>query len=170
LVTVRKHRADAVLVDVSAPAGIQFIAALFADDVGVPVIAVSVMKDEQAVLSSLEAGATGVLDEDFLPGDVVTAVEAARRGELHCSPRIASLIGRRMAALSAASGESTRVRLTPQEQRIMQLRSKGLSTKEIARELVIEPQTVKNHIHNARVKLGITGGRNSALRGARGWS
>jgi DNA-binding NarL/FixJ family response regulator len=49
------------------------------------------------------------------------------------------------------------VRLTEREQEIFDLIARGLTNKEIARELDISDQTVKTHLHRAYVKLQQSG-------------
>ena len=53
---------------------------------------------------------------------------------------------------SAANGNG----LTPRERQIAAFVAKGLSNKQIARNLSIERTTVKNHVHTILVKLGIS--------------
>jgi DNA-binding NarL/FixJ family response regulator len=78
------------------------------------------------------------------------------KGELACSPRIAAALFERLAALSsksaAARWDSV---LTPREREIAGLLVRGLPNKVIARDLFLEPATVKNHVHNILQKLNL---------------
>ena len=62
--------------------------------------------------------------------------------------RIAELAAERMPSIAQSS-----IKLTPRELEIITEIAAGLSNKEIAQQLSIEPQTVKNHIHNILDKL-----------------
>jgi DNA-binding NarL/FixJ family response regulator len=45
--------------------------------------------------------------------------------------------------------------LTPREKQILQLMAEGLSNKEIAQQLYLQPQTVKNYVHPVLQKLNL---------------
>jgi DNA-binding NarL/FixJ family response regulator len=88
--------------------------------------------------------------------DLETAVELAARGEIHCSPRIASALARRLAVLAddEAPPEPT-LGLTARELQVVELIQEGLSNKEIAQQLCIELPTVKHHVHHILSKLDV---------------
>jgi DNA-binding NarL/FixJ family response regulator len=86
----------------------------------------------------------------------VAAIKAAARGEVHCSPKIAGSLFRRIAALSTErSGRAAAGALTAREAQILKLVQEGMSNKMISRTLGIELPTVKNHVHSILVKLGV---------------
>src|SRR5205807_1012175 len=77
-------------------------------------------------------------------------------GETVCSPCVAGTLFRRVAALSRARTPAAQApRLTSREVEILRLVARGLSNKEIARILCVQPSTVKNHVHRFFEKLGI---------------
>jgi DNA-binding NarL/FixJ family response regulator len=121
------------------------------------IVGFGVPDDEDSVVALLEAGASGYVTTEQPLGDLVTAVEAAAVGELSCPPVISAALARRIAALAKrtkpdpASGP-----LTPRQREIAGLIVEGLSNKQIARRLLIEQATVKNHVHTILVKLGVT--------------
>ena len=64
---------------------------------------------------------------------------------------------RRLRELSAAvAGPDPEARLTRREVEVLELIEEGLSNKLIARRLSIQEQTVKNHVHNILLKLGVS--------------
>ena len=78
------------------------------------------------------------------------------RNELVCSPRVASMLFRRVAAIgSERSHGPDNGALTRREHEIVSLMTQGLSNKEIARQLRIQNATVKNHIHSILAKLHV---------------
>jgi DNA-binding NarL/FixJ family response regulator len=88
--------------------------------------------------------------------DVVAAIRAAARGEVHCSPKVAGSLFRRIAALSPdRTHRSGNGALTAREAQILKLIQAAMSNKMISRTLGIELPTVKNHVHSILVKLGI---------------
>jgi two-component system nitrate/nitrite response regulator NarL len=123
---------------------------------GAKVIALSV-DEESEVLPLAQAGISGYVTRDASLADVVAAAEAAVRGELSCSPRVAAGLLQRVALL-ARDGEPERDdRLTAREREIVGLIGSGLSNREIGEHLFIERTTVKNHVHNILTKLKVSG-------------
>jgi DNA-binding NarL/FixJ family response regulator len=139
---------------VSVPHGMRTLAAALPE---ASIVAIGVPDDEAAVVALLEAGVAGYVTADQPFADLITAVEAAANGELQCSPRLAAVLAKRVAALATsgprASGGDT---LTPRQREIATLIAEGLSNKQIAHRLSIERATVKNHVHSILLKLAVT--------------
>jgi two-component system, NarL family, nitrate/nitrite response regulator NarL len=120
------------------------------------IVALGMPDDETQVLSCAQIGIAGYVTRDGSVEDVVAAIKAAARGEVHCSPKIAGSLFRRIAALSAErSGRTVSGALTAREAQILKLVQEGMSNKMISRNLGIELPTVKNHVHSILVKLGV---------------
>ena len=85
---------------------------------------------------------------------LIGVVEEAAAGRLLCSPAIAGALRDRLAALAAAERLRATSGLTRREREIAPLVEQGLTNKEIAARLCIEPTTVKNHVHSILGKLG----------------
>ncbi len=120
------------------------------------IVALGMPEDESQVLSCAQVGIAGYVTRDGSLEDVVLAMKAAARGEVHCSPKIAGSLFRRVAALATARpGRASPGTLTVREAEILRLVQQGMSNKMISRNLGIELPTVKNHVHSILVKLGI---------------
>ena len=120
------------------------------------IVALGMPDDETQVLSCAQIGIAGYVTRDGSVEDVVAAIKAAARGEVHCSPKIAGSLFRRIAALSAKrTAPATAGILTAREAQILKLVQEGMSNKMISRTLGIELPTVKNHVHSILAKLGI---------------
>lgn len=120
------------------------------------VVALGMPEDESQVLSCAQIGIAGYVTRDGSLEDVVAAINAAARGEVHCSPKIAGSLFRCIAALSTERPRrSVYGALTAREAQILKLVQEGMSNKMISRALGIELPTVKNHVHSILVKLGI---------------
>ena len=103
--------------------------------------------------------------------DLIETIRSVSRGELLCSPRIASSLVRALRVQPPKPGaDHLAVMLTAREQQIVPLLDRGLSTKEIAAALHIEVTTVKNHMHNLLEQLHVASRGEAAarLRGASG--
>jgi DNA-binding NarL/FixJ family response regulator len=120
------------------------------------IVALGMAENEAEVLSCAQIGIAGYVTREASIADMLEAVEATARGEVHCSPKIAGSLFRRIAALSTerANG-STPSALTARESQILRLLQQGMSNKMISRSLGIELPTVKNHVHSILAKLGI---------------
>jgi two-component system, NarL family, nitrate/nitrite response regulator NarL len=139
---------------VSAPAAMRTLATALPD---AKIVAVGVPDDDDALLALLEAGIAGYVTADQPLADLVGAVEAASHGELQCPPRVSAALAKRVAALAALETSQTPdASLTARQRQIATLIAEGLSNKQIARRLSIELATVKNHVHNILVALGVS--------------
>jgi two-component system, NarL family, nitrate/nitrite response regulator NarL len=120
------------------------------------IVALGMPEDETQVLSCAEIGISGYVTRDGSVEDVVAALRAAARGEVHCSPKIAGSLFRRIAALSTERpARPATGALTAREAQILKLVQEGMSNKMISRTLGIELPTVKNHVHSILAKLGV---------------
>ena len=120
------------------------------------VIAFAVREEEAEVLACAEAGVAGYVACDASSDELAAILCSAGSGELACSPRLAAILFRNVAALAREHGGAQLPLLTPREREILGLIDGGLMNKEIARALSIELTTVKNHVHHILEKLGVT--------------
>jgi DNA-binding NarL/FixJ family response regulator len=165
LLQVLKAPPDVVLSDVRMPrlGGIGLVRALRERDCPVPVLLLSTFDDSQALIEGLQAGAQGLLLKTIEPAPLLEAIAAAARGV----SLFASLPNEQLlAALSRAhvvheprpqwaDGGRLASELTAREQAVLDLMSRGLGNKDIARALNLAEGTVKNHVSAILGKLGI---------------
>jgi DNA-binding NarL/FixJ family response regulator len=126
--------------------------------------------ESELPLRCLEAGAWSCLPERANPQDVLHALEAAGRGESLLAPEVAGEVIRRIRQLSVVGGQDppglgVSQELTPREREILALVTRRMSNSEIARELVVEVGTVKNHVHSLLKKLGVESRHEAAALG-----
>jgi two-component system, NarL family, nitrate/nitrite response regulator NarL len=165
---LREFGADLVLLDVARPGSLEVLELLLRECPHVKVVALGVEEKPDTVLGLVEAGAVGYVPRDGTVEDLLHALEAVRRGEVVCSPRIAGSLVRRVAALASERPTDARTYvLTEREREILGLIEQGYSNKHIARTLGIKIPTVKNHVHSILDKLGVPG-RGAAAALARG--
>ena len=157
---------DIVLLDVAAPAALAAVRTLALELPSAKVIALAVPELEHNVLACAEAGVAGFVTREQSIEDVVAVVEAVARGEMICSPRMAATLLRHVGSLAAerTPGDETESRLTQRELEIVALIERGLSNKQIARQLSIQLATVKNHVHNILEKLHVNRRADAAER------
>lgn len=118
-------------------------------------MAIGVPEDE--AVAWIEAGASGFVPPDGSLEDVIAALKKVAENELAAPPQVTAHLAKRVRALAAHSPDPMpEERLTCREAEILELLGRGLSNKEIGQRLSIQVQTVKNHVHNLLVKLGVT--------------
>jgi two-component system NarL family response regulator len=155
---IKSLRPEVALIDIGMPGkdGIEVTQTLGRDVPEVKVIILGMVDLTDEIMACIEAGAAGYVLKEASFDYLVETIRSVHRGEAFVSPqmaaslftRIAELATERLPRISLSS-----VKLTARELEIINEIAEGLSNKEIAERLSIEPQTVKNHIHNILDKL-----------------
>jgi DNA-binding NarL/FixJ family response regulator len=112
--------------------------------------------DEEAVLSTIFAGASGYLMKQIDSRSLIDAVERVAKGQSILDPHVTGSFLARMGTLAAAPMDPTIQALSPQEQRILPLLAEGKTNKEIATEMGLAEMTVKSYLHSIFNKLKIS--------------
>ena len=152
-------RPDIVLLDVRMPGrgGLDVCAELVAAAPGVRVIMLTISDSEDDLYAAIRAGASGYLFKEISIEEVVTAVRAVHAGQSLISPPMAGKLLTEFAAMVRREDElrdaTGSPRLTDRELEVLKLVATGLNNRDIARELYISENTVKNHIRNILEKL-----------------
>ncbi len=151
---------DVVLMDLLMPRldGVATTAAIKQLYPQVEVVALTSFSEAERVHLALEAGAAGYLLKDAEADEVVAAVRAAHRGEVHLDPVVARTLTRSLVAPAR-----TATALTPREREILVLVAQGKSNHEIADTLVISERTARTHVSNVLAKLGLASRTQAAL-------
>ena len=160
-----------MLVDLGLPDidGVQLIRRAVARHPGLDVLVVSVFGDDEHVLSSIEAGATGYLLKDTRLERIVASICEIRAGGSPISPTIARKVLNRFRApvvpavpttagaaeTPNATGPAEPSPLSARETDILRLVSKGLSCAEVGEHLSISTHTVVTHVKNIYRKLAV---------------
>ncbi len=131
------------------------------------ILILGITETKENVLRYIESGATGyVLKENSLD-DLLEAIRAAYNGKALVSPEIAEALIQRVSEYAqvlaqAGSPLPNSVSLTPREFEVLELMSANFSNHDIAKRLVIEIGTVKNHVHSILHKLGVSSREDAA--------
>lgn len=158
---------DVVLLDLRMPGlgGLGVLGALADRTDAPPVLVLTTFDDDHAVLESLRLGARGFLLKDVTLDDLTGAIRTVAEGGLHIQPAVTERLLQRAAGGGGASGWAMTPSLTPRERDILRLLTGGYSNREIATALHLAEGTVKNHVSNLLVKLGVRDRTRAALRG-----
>jgi DNA-binding NarL/FixJ family response regulator len=147
-----RHCPDVVLLDQGLPDGDGTAVAsdIRRRDAAVNVVMLTGAPDKGVLAAAIEAGCCGFLTKDRAAVEVVAAVRAAARGDAVISPAaLARLLPKLRATDRSGASE-----LTAREQQVVALLAQGLSNKEIATELHLSLNTIRNYVQGTLVKLG----------------
>lgn len=121
------------------------------------------------IIAVIESGARGCLSEQTTPEEALRAIRAVLAGELWLSRRLFSLVLAHVQhQLPDQHGDPDDQRLTRRQREIVACVARGMSNKQIGRQLGISPTTVKTHLHNIFERIGIGGRTLLALRAVDG--
>jgi DNA-binding NarL/FixJ family response regulator len=161
------HDVDVLLLDLRMPRrdGIATLEALRARGDHVPVIVLTTFDDDQLALDALRAGARGYLLKDVTLDQLVGAIRTVAAGGTLLQP---ALTERLLRAISERGSDITGIPcpdpLTDRELDTLRLVAAGYSNREIASALHLAPGTVKNHVSNVLLKLGVRDRTRAVLR------
>jgi DNA-binding NarL/FixJ family response regulator len=153
--TVKRLRPDVVLMDLEMPElnGLDATRRIVESGTGARVLILTLYDDEEIVARCLEAGAAGYVLKDGPSAELITAIEAVRKGDKYLSPRALTRV-----VEYGAKGRPVKTRyelLTDREREVLKLLADGFSSKEIAARLHLSVKTVDVHKSNLMRKLAI---------------
>jgi NarL family two-component system response regulator LiaR len=156
---------DVTLMDIAMPKlnGIDATRQIKAIHPATAVLILTGYDDDQYVFALLEAGAAGYLLKDVRARDLVEAIRAVNAGESVLHPVIARKVVSRFAQPPGEPATKEAVdELTERELQVLRLAARGLSNRDIARELVLSVRTVQGHLQNVFDKMQV-GSRTEAV-------
>jgi two-component system, NarL family, nitrate/nitrite response regulator NarL len=142
------------IVDVTQMIALDEIRAFHAEWPDLPLLALGLREQEAEIVEHGRAGFSGYLCRDDGREELAQKVDDALSGRFRCSPEIAAGIMRGLFRAGPRRGSCDLTVLTRRETHVAQGIGRGLSNKEIARDLDISESTVKHHVHAILGKLG----------------
>lgn len=176
----RQLTPQVVLLDINLPSmnGMQVARQLKEDLPNIAIIMLTAYHDENQALHAVRAGAAAYYPKDVTVSELLTAIRQVSQGlyviEEHVlsKPEMAAWITERFEVLGSfwEGAEEMFMPLSEREMEILQLITRGLSNKQIANELGISHQTVKNHMTSILRKLAVNDRTQAAVYALRkGW-
>ena len=149
---------DVILMDVRMPKRSGIEAASQIKDLlpHVKILMLTISDEEADLYDAIKAGASGYLLKEIPIEEVADAIRSVWAGQSRISPSMASKLLNEFAAMSKATGDRSQIpapRLTDREMEVLRLVAKGMNNRDIAKDLYISENTVKNHIRNILEKL-----------------
>ncbi|MDT0631929.1 response regulator transcription factor [Rubrivirga litoralis] len=151
---------DVVVTDVSMDGmnGVELVKSLQAARPELPVLVVSMHDESLYAERVLKAGARGYLMKSEAGDQIVEAVRRVLRGGTYVSPSMAEAIVRQFSGGAAATPETGVDALSDRELEALEHLGRGLKTSEIARAMVVSPNTVESYRARIKKKLGLASG------------
>ncbi len=181
LVLVRELRPEVILLDVNLPGinGLQVARQLKAERSEIAIVMLTAYHDLEQVVYAMRTGASAYCAKDIHPDKLVNIIRDAAAGYYIVEERrmdrrsvdewIQSNIVQ-MAGPYVVDADDHFIPLSPRETEILQSVTRGLSNKEIAKQLGISQQTVKNHMTSILKKLNVEDRTQAAVTALRhGW-
>lgn|SRR5690625_93331 len=145
---------DVVLLDIKMPgkSGVEVCAAIKELSPTTGIIMLTASEEESDLYESIRSGASGYLLKDSSTFDqVAEAVRLVAQGQSLINPQMATKLLEEFVTISRGSEQAPA--LTRRELEVLRSVARGSSNRQIAEELVIAENTVKNHIRNILEKL-----------------
>ena len=155
---------DVVLMDIRMPkiSGIEACRATKEVAPSAKIVMLTISDEEEDLFEAIRAGASGYLLKDIPLDEVAEAVRAVHGGQSLINPSMAGKLLSEFATLAKRDDEEEeRVqhvaapKLTDREMEVLKLVARGMNNRDIAKELFISENTVKNHVRNILEKLQI---------------
>lgn len=147
-----------VVMDIRLPdgSGVEACRDIRASDPRAKVIMLTSYADEEAVLASIVAGASGYLLKQVRGQAVVEAIHTVAGGGSLLDPSVTDKVLERVRRMGTGAADEGLATLSERERRILALIAEGKTNKEIAKEVFLSDKTVKNYVSSILSKLNLT--------------
>jgi len=157
LQVARSYKPDVVVMDVRMPGGggVEACRAIRDEVPDTQVIMLTSFSDDEALFNSIMAGAAGFVLKQIRGSDLVDAIRTVGRGESLLDPGVTARVLDRLRKAKFDEKDPKLARLSPQEERILDLIGEGLTNKEIGERIHLSDKTVKNYVSTILQKLEV---------------
>lgn len=177
----RKVEPQVILMDVNLPIlnGLQVTRELTASRSKVAIIVLTAYHDDEQMLHAIRAGASAYFPKDVNPQELVKAIREVSKGNymlndaVLAKPQVATWLINQFEQMQVTDAEGSEFAFQPlstREMEILTCITRGKSNKEVALQLGISRQTVKNHMTSILRKLAVNDRTQAAVYALRrGW-
>ena len=159
-------RPDVVLLDLVMPGtdGVAALELMAEAAVESRVLIVTSFGEHRTVVPAIRAGARGYVSKNVEPSALAAAIRAVAAGHVLLGPEIAAaLLGTGAVQSADGADHGAEPQLTAREREVLDLIARGRSNREIAKALTVSEKTVKTHVSNVLMKLGVADRTQAAL-------
>lgn len=147
---------DLALIDVTQGIDLEEVRSIAAEHPSLALLALGLCEQRQEVIRCGRAGFVGYVAREATVDALCKAMLDIVTGRLCCSAEISGGLLRALFRMNLDSRDSsTEAALTRRESEVLQLIGRGLTNKEIARELHLSTATIKHHVHGVLGKLQV---------------
>jgi DNA-binding NarL/FixJ family response regulator len=152
---VRSHDWDLVILDVTMPgrSGLDVLRDLKQEQPKLPVLVLSMHPENQYAKRMLKAGASGYMNKESAPEELITAIGKVLAGRRYVSPALAEKLA---LDLSEETEQPLHERLSDRELEVLRMLGSGRTTSQIADELHLSVTTVSTYRARILEKLNMT--------------
>ena len=152
---IRQLEPDVAVIDVRMPEldGSDVLVALREEGLRTNVVFLSAFLDAKTVYDAVAAGANAYLSKEAEKDEIVTAIQAAARGETILGPEVQTGLAEQ---IRFREENESRPRLSEREHEVLKLIAEGLSAPEIGERIHLSTATVKTHLQHLYEKLGVS--------------
>ncbi|MDN8588847.1 DNA-binding response regulator [Chryseobacterium mucoviscidosis] len=154
---VETHKPDIILLDLNMPemGGLDTMTVLKAKGLEIPVIILTTYNEDEMMIRGLTLGAKGYLLKDTGREMIFRSIDAAIRRETLLLPEITEKVFGNNTPIKSKKSFSGKTSLTDKEMTVLQAIARGSRSKEIGFDMRISERTVKAHLTNIYIKLGV---------------
>jgi two-component system response regulator DevR len=148
---------DVIIMDVRLPdgSGVEATREIRTAHPDIRVLMLTSFADDQALFASILAGAAGYVLKQINAEDLLRAVRTVAAGDSLLDVSVTSRVLERLRSGKQLLRDERLARLSPQEERILQLVADGLTNKQIGDQLGLAEKTVKNYMSSVLSKLRV---------------
>jgi DNA-binding NarL/FixJ family response regulator len=152
-----RTRPDVVVMDVRLAdgSGIEATREIRARRPQTQVLMLTSFADDEALFASIMAGASGYVLKQVKGGELVRAIRAVGEGKSLLDPEVTKAVLDRLRKGKHLMKDEKLARLSPQEERILELIASGKTNREVGDELGLAEKTVKNYVSSILSKLEV---------------
>jgi two-component system response regulator DevR len=151
------HLPDVVVMDVRMPggSGVEACRAIRDERPDAQVIMLTSFSDDEALFNSIMAGAAGFVLKQIRGHDLIDAIRTVGGGKSLLDPDVTKRVLERLRKAKFDEKDPKLARLSPQEERILDMVGEGLTNREIAERIHLSDKTVKNYVSTILQKLEV---------------
>jgi len=151
------HQPDVVVMDVRMPggSGVEACRAIRDERPEAQVIMLTSFSDDEALFNSIMAGAAGFVLKQIRGSDLIDAIRTVAGGKSLLDPDVTKRVLERLRKAKFDEKDPKLARLSPQEERILDMVGEGLTNREIAERIHLSDKTVKNYVSTILQKLEV---------------